>query len=29
MDAERKLWRISDHIARALKLQKRIVKDVQ
>lgn len=28
-DAERKLWRISGHIARALKLQKRIVKDVQ
>ncbi len=28
-DAERKLWRISGHIAHALKLQKRIVKDVQ
>lgn len=28
-DADRKLWRISGHIARALKLQKRIVKDAQ
>lgn len=28
-DAERKLWRISGYIARALKLEKRIVKDVQ
>lgn len=28
-DAERKLWRVSGHIAHALKLQKRIVKDAQ
>lgn len=28
-DAERKLWRVSGYIARALKLEKRIVKDVQ